>query len=450
MNRWLLVVAASLATFVTQLDATIVNVALPRIESSLGTSTSLVQWVVLGYLAPIIGLGLCAGRWVDVVDPRRALRLACAGFALATVGCGLAPGIGWLVAARVAQGTFAVVLLAIAPVLATVSVQPSARGRAFGVLMLFGTTGGMTGPVVGGWIVESFGWPWIFCLSVPFVLAVAALAARELPLGDRLVLPRRRWLVEAATFGSGTVAVLFGLSLAGSAGPMWTLVALLAVPLLAVWFRGPDAGPVRALLRTAGVLGPHVALALTYAGLFVLTFVLPFFLQDGLGTAPSTAGLVLLAFPVSALVTSYGAGLVADRVGHRRVAVAGAGVIVVGLVLLLLADGGPGDLVWRLAFVGAGFGLFNGQLQVFLMGNAPRERLGLTAATSNLVRQLGVAFGSATGAALWAASGSGALRRGVGLGVVLLVLVCVTLLRTGRPATKDMPAEVAGGAKESA
>lgn len=429
-SRWGLVVAAGLAVFVAQLDATIVNIALPSIEDDLGTTTSAVQWVVLGYLTPIIGLGLCAGRWVDAVDPRRALALTCTGFALSTAAAGLAPGIGWLVAARVVQGTFGAVLLALSSVLATVSVRPDARARAFGVIMLFGTTGGVTGPVVGGQIVESLGWPWIFYLSVPPLAVVALLAAGQLPLGDRLTWPRRRWLVEAATFGGGAVAVLFGLSFAVTENPVWLVVSLLAVPLIVTWYRGADAVPVRELLRTPGVLGPHVALAMVYVGIHVLILVLPFFLQHGLGTTPGTAGLVLLAYPVSALATSYVAGMVADRIGTRPVAVAGAAVITAGFVLLLLADGGPPDLFWRLAVVGAGFGMFNGQLQVFLMGNVPRERLGLTAATSSLVRQLGNAFGSAAGAALWAVAASSALRWGAALAAVSMTLAGIIVART--------------------
>ncbi|CAM3542064.1 MFS transporter [Kibdelosporangium persicum] len=429
-SRWGLVVAAGLAVFVVQLDATIVNIALPSIEDDLRTSTSFVQWVVLGYLTPIIGLGLCAGRWVDAVDSRRALTLTCAGFALSTAAAGLAPGIGWLVAARLVQGTFGAILMALSSVLATVSVRPDARARAYGLIMLFGTTGGVTGPVVGGQIVESLGWPWIFYLSIPPVAAVALLAAGQLPLGDRLTWPQRRWLVEAATFGGGAVAVLFALSLAVTESPVWIVVALLAVPLVVAWYRSRDAVPVRELLGTRGVLGPHAALVLVYVGLHVLIFVLPFFLQHGLGTTPGTAGLVLLAYPVAALATSYGAGMVADRVGTRPVAVAGAAVITVGFVLLLLAGGGPVDLFWRLAVVGAGFGLFNGQLQVFLMGNVPRSQLGLTAATSNLVRQMGNAFGTATGAALWALSGSSALRWGAALAAVSMVIAGVTVARS--------------------
>lgn len=417
-DRWGLVVAAGLAIFVAQLDATIVNVALPTVGVEFGAGATVVQWVVLGYLTPIIGLALCAGRWVDVSDPRRVLRVACAGFAVASVACGLAPGIGWLVAARVVQGVFAAVLLSVSPVLATVAVAPSRRARAFGVTMLFGTAGGMAGPVVGGWLVETAGWPWIFYLTALPLGLVVLLARSALPLGDRLTWPSRRWLVEAATFGTGAVSVLLGLLLSP-----WFLVG---AGLLVVWWRGVDAVPVRSLLRLPGVLGPHLALVCVYSGLFLLTFVLPFFVGDA-----STAGLVLLAFPVSALVTSYGAGLVADRVGTRPVAAWGSALIAVGLVLLVFASGEPWDIAWRLAFVGAGFGLFNGQLQVFLMGNAPREQLGLTAATSNLVRQVGIAAGSATGAALWTMAASSALRTGASVALGLVVLCGLAVLRSG-------------------
>jgi MFS family permease len=411
-DRWGLVVASSLAIFVAQLDTTVVNVALPTIAAEL--DTDLVRWVVLGYLAPIIGLALCAGRWVDVSDPRRALRLACMGFAVASVACGLAQNIAWLVAARVAQGVFAAVLLALSPVLTTVAVGPESRARAFGVAMLFGTAGGMTGPVLGGWLVESVGWPWIFYLTVPVLGLVVALSARALPVGPRLTWPARPWLVEALTFGGGAVAVLLGLALHP--------VFLVGAPLLVVWWRGGDA--VRSLVRARGVFGPHVALATVYTGLFAVTFMLPFVLRE----STSTAGLVLLAFPVSALVTSYGAGLVADRLGTRPVALCGVGVIVAGLTLLMFAGEQPWDLAWRLAFVGAGFGLFNGQLQVFLMGNVPRTRLGLTAATSNLARQVGIAAGSATGAVLV----GGALRTGVAVALGLAVVCGFAVARSAK------------------
>jgi MFS family permease len=139
-NRWWLVAAAGLVVFMAVLDMTAVNVALPTIERELGTRTSVTQWVVLGYLLPLIALTLPAGRWLDGVGKRAALLFSVAGFAASSVAVGLAVDIGWLIGARIVQGAFGAILLALAAVLATIAVHPQARGRALGVVTTVGTT----------------------------------------------------------------------------------------------------------------------------------------------------------------------------------------------------------------------------------------------------------------------------------------------------------------------
>src|SRR5687767_12863876 len=115
-NRWSLVVAAGLVVFMAQLDATIVLVALPSIQSDLGVSAAATQWVVLAYVVPLIALTLLSGRWIDVVGHRRALGIGTAGFALASALAGLAPRPDLLIGARIGQGAMAALLLALAPV----------------------------------------------------------------------------------------------------------------------------------------------------------------------------------------------------------------------------------------------------------------------------------------------------------------------------------------------
>lgn len=457
-NRWWLVTAAGLAVFIAQLDASVVGVAAPTIRSDYGTTTEIVQWVALAYAVPLIGLSLCAGRWVDRADPRRALTLACVGFAVSSVACGLAPGIGWLIAARVVQGCFAVIMMSLTPVLATVAVPPAARGRAFGLVMLFGTLGGLAGPVVGGQIVESADWPWIFYLSVPAAAAVIVLAARELPRGERLPWPERRWLVEALTLGGAAVAVLLGLTFAVDAGSAWGLVALAAVPLGVAWSRQDEATAVRRLVASPGVAGPHLALSLAYLGVFLIMFMVPFFLQDTLGIAPGTSGLALMALAVATAGAGVLGGRAADKLGARPVALGGAVLMTAGVALLLMVDGSwnTWDIAWRLAVIGAGFGLFNGQNQVLAMGNTPPDRLGMTAGTTNLVRQLGIAFGSAVGALVWATADSGltAFRTGVAAGTLLVATVIATVALGVRAPAAPEPAgespEPATGSPDSA
>jgi MFS family permease len=118
-NRWWLVAGMGLAVFMAMLDLSVVNVALPAIEQDFGTWASITEWIVLGYLLPLIALTLPSGRWLDRAGKRAALAFSVSGFAAASVAAGLAPGIGWLIGARVAQGTFGAVLFALVPALAT-------------------------------------------------------------------------------------------------------------------------------------------------------------------------------------------------------------------------------------------------------------------------------------------------------------------------------------------
>ncbi|MFD7510594.1 MFS transporter [Streptomyces sp. NPDC059853] len=439
-DRWGVVIAAGLAVFLAQLDASVVTVALPVIGEDLSARTAVVQWVTLGYVAPLIALSLCAGRWADTADPRRALTFATVHFAAWSIACGLAPGAGWLIAARVLQGCAAVVMMSLTPVLVTTAVRPGARARAFGLVMLSGTLGAMAGPLTGGRLVDAFGWPWIFYLNLPVVAVVLVLTMCQLPLGERLPAPRRAWLTEAATLGAGALALLLGLTLAVDTAAPWAALGLLAVPLGAGWARRPEGRPVRELLARPGVAGPHTVLLLGYLALFTVMFTVPFLLQDTLGATPSDTGRVMLAMAVATGVAGLLGGRAADRLRPRPVALAGALCITLALASLVLVrdSWGPADLGWRLALMGTGFGLLNGQLQVLAVNATPPGRLGTTAGTTNLARQLGLALGTACGAAWWAGAttGAGAVRSAALTSTALALVALTVLARTAAPAPR--------------
>ena len=247
-DRWWLVVAVGLAVFMAVLDMSVVNVALPVIESDFGTTTSVSEWVVLGYLLPLISLALPSGRWLDGVGWRAALSFSCGGFAVASVAVGLAPSIGLIIGARVVQGSFGAVLFALTPVLAATAVRPQARGRSLGVIGTLGPLGGIIGPAVGGLLVDRVGWPWIFYLNVPVSVAVIAIGVAQLPPGRGLRLPDRGWAADTALLASATAALMLSLSLSASDGPGWLALALAAVPPIAVWLRMSSSRAVRDLL----------------------------------------------------------------------------------------------------------------------------------------------------------------------------------------------------------
>lgn len=422
-NRWALVAGAGIAVFMAQLDATVVQVALPTIEADFGTATSLSQWVVLAYVLPLIALSLPSGRWLDGVGARAALTFAVTGFAVSSIAVGLAPGMGWLIAARVVQGGFGAVLFALVPVLATTAVRPEARGRAMGVVMTLGPLGGVSGPLLGGLLVDTLGWPAIFYLNVPVGLLVIGIGLGQLPADRGLSLPDRSWAMETGLIGAAAIAVMLGLSLAAEGGPAWLLLLIAAVPFVAMWRRSASSEPVRELFGARGMPGPHLALMLEMTAVMAVLFLVPFFLHQVAGATTAQIGVTMLAFPVMVMAFGFVSGVLADRFGATRVVVTGSVIIAIGLLLLapLSSTWSAGDLAWRLAVAGAGAGLFAGPNQTLAMARSPRHLLGTTGASTSLARQLGIAFGPALTTTVWSLAGDGVdgMRAAVLLAVVL-------------------------------
>jgi MFS family permease len=375
MNRWWLVTAAGLGVLVAQLDATAVNVALPVIEREMRAGPGLTTWVVLGYVLPLIALSLPAGRWLDQVGRRPALVLSVAGFAVTSTAVGLAPTIGWLIAARIAQGTFGAVLFTLLPVLTATAVRPEFRGRAMSLVMTLGPLGAVLGPPLGGLLVDTLGWPWIFYLNLPVSALIIGIAYAQLPPG-RLVAPDRGWLTETAA-------------------------------------------SVRELFRTPGVVSAHAALLLEIAAIVIVQFIAPFFLQ-GAGVSAGTTGLAVFAFPAAILLVGPVAGALADRFGARTVLVSGVVVLTVDLALTVFVTPSAIDVAWRLAIVGVGAGLFGGPVMTLAMDAAPAHLLGLSGASMSTFRQIGLALGPTVATAAWASTGYSVTGMRIAFGCAVL------------------------------
>jgi MFS family permease len=447
-NQWWLVVAAGLAVFMASVDLSIVTVALPVIERDLGLSTSAAEWVVLAYLLPLAGLALPSARWLDTVGRRPALSFSLTGFALASLAAGLAPDLGWLIGARLAQGSFGALLFALVPALATTAVRPEARGRAMGLITTLGPLGLISGPVLGGLLVDGPGWPWIFFVNLPVSLAVLLVGLRLLPTDLPLRVPDLTWFAEAGLLSVAVAALLLALTLTAEHGPVWLLLAAVAVPVLGGWLGLPVSRPVRRLLRTPGVGAPHLALAGAATAIGVVFFIAPFFLQRALGESAATAGVTLLAFPAGMALTGPIGGFLGDGWGWRRTALLGAALFTIGLLLLAPMDASweLGDVAWRLFLAGCGNGLFNAPNMAIAMSQAPPPLLATTGATTSLARQLGFAFGPALATVTW---GLSSYRPESMTAPVLLATACsavsvASLLRLGPttlPSSHTSPSE---------
>ncbi|WP_246101136.1 MFS transporter [Streptomyces cyaneus] len=429
-DRWVLVAVAGALSFVAMLDMNIVNVALADIAEGLHVSAATAQWAVLGYQLPVVALLLPIGRWLDGAGTRYALLAATAGFALCSALVALSPWAAWLIAARVGQGACAAVLFVLMPVLAIRAVRPEARGRAMSVPATLGPLGAVTGPAVGGLLLDQLGWRWVFLVKIPFCLAALAVAWKAMPRDGALRVPDRRSLADALSVAGGLAVLLLALTL-GSEQPPWFLLAAAAVPPLWWWLRGPGGRPVAGVLRAAGLFRAHGAVLASAAGFAAMHYVVALHLQQDEGVSATATGLTVLAFPLGMGLAGPLGGRLADRYGFRRVAVTGAALTAAGLLLLVpLGDGwSPSDVAWRLALAGIGMGLNGGPTQALVMGAAPPERTATVGSTVQVARSLGFTLGPALATAAWALAGSGhGARAGLALAAAAAACPAVPLL----------------------
>ncbi|MDF3150140.1 MFS transporter, partial [Streptomyces sp. T21Q-yed] len=214
-----------------------------------------------------------------------------------------------------------------------------------------GPLGAVTGPAVGGLLLDQLGWRWVFLVKIPFCLLVLAVAWKAMPRDGGLRGPDRRSLADALSVAGGLAVLLLALTL-GSGEPPWFLLAAAAVPPLWWWLRGPGGRPVTAVLRAAGLFRAHGAVLALAAGFAAMYYVVALHLQQDEGVSATATGLTVLAFPLGMGLAGPLGGRLADLphsrlrssggtpIGCRRVAVTGAVLTAAGLLLLIpLGDG---------------------------------------------------------------------------------------------------------------
>jgi MFS family permease len=304
----------------------------------------------------------------------------------------------------------------------------------------------ISGPGLGGVIIDAAGWPWVFFVNVPVSVVVMTVGLRMLPRNLPLRLPDRPWFTEALLLSAAVAAVLLALSFTASKGPGWMILALVAVPSLVVWLRMPTSGAVCALFRTPGEVRPHVALAFAATAIGTVFFIIPYFTRHQLGESMSAAGATILVFPAGMALMGPVGGFLGDWWGPRKTAVLGAGLFTVGLALLLPTDPswGLADLAWRLFVAGCGNGLFNAPNMAIAMGHAPPRLLATTGSSTSLARTIGFALGPALATLVWSISSYQieGMRAAMTLATLLSGLSVVVL---GRMQAPDDHATVAQG-----
>jgi EmrB/QacA subfamily drug resistance transporter len=404
-RRWPALALLCVAQFVVVLDVTIVAIALPEIQDSLGFSGPDLQWVVSAYTLVFGGFLMLAGRAADLYGRRLLFMVGLFLFSGASLACGLAATPLALVASRVAQGLGAAIVSPSAlSMLTTTFPESEGRNRALGVWTAAAAGGGAAGWLLGGVLVEGLGWEWVFFVNVPVGALGLALAPALLEESRDAAAPPRLDAAGAVSITAGLTLLVYGLTRAGEAGfvSTGTLGALflsLALVIAFVLIEKRVEHPLAPLgaLRSRRLVGANlVALALT-AATTPPVFLCTLYVQRVLGYSPAEAGLVFPPLNLAVVAGSLIGPRLTGRIGARATMVSGLLTIAVGALLLarIPPAGHLGHLLPSFVLMGAGLGWASVASTASGTSAADSEKQGLASGLLNAAAQVGTALGLA-------------------------------------------------------
>ena len=330
-HRRMVLAACVLASSMAFIDGSALTVALPKLRAFFGADLASVQWVVNGYVLALAALTLIGGALADHYGKARILGAGCLGFGLASAACVIAPSVEWLIGFRVMQGVAAAIVTPSSLALIGAIYPKEERNRAIGVWAAASALTTAGGPVLGGWLTESFGWQWVFAINPPIALAAFALLLGYAPADQHE--PRQFDVVGAAILAAALGALAWALSQIGPgnagavSGAMIAVIAMLGLAGLAgyaIWERtsGHPMTPPR-LMGNRAFVGLNAATLFIYSGLAVMFFLVPFDLVDRRHLTPIDAGLVFLPFTLGVGLLSQPFGILADKIGARTMLIVG-------------------------------------------------------------------------------------------------------------------------------
>ena len=406
VNPWLVLVLVCMAQFMVILDATIVNVALPSIQTDLEMSNADLQWIVNAYTLVFGGFLLLGGRAGDLIGRKRIFLAGVVVFSVASLLNGLAPSSEFLIVARGLQGLGgALIAPAALSIITTTFEEGPARTKAMSVWAAIAVGGAAVGLLLGGILVDAFSWPWIFFVNVPVGIAVFLAAFRFVPESKDERSHKAFDIPGAITVTAGLLTLVYAIVRTEREGWVsWhtAIVGGIALLLLAVFlvieWRSIEPLVRLSIFRVATVRAANVAMFFVASGLFAMFYFTTLYLQRVLDYSPLEAGLAFLPFTLGIII---GAGLsqaLVSRIGARDLPLIGMTLAIAGMIMFLrLEPGGDylADVLPGFALASIGMGLTFVPITLVATSGIPPADAGLASGLFNTSQQIGGSLGLA-------------------------------------------------------
>ncbi|MEC0368991.1 MFS transporter [Paenibacillus chibensis] len=400
-KRWLILVVLNLFTFMSTLDGSIVNIALPVLSKQLGLPIAQIEWVTTGYLMAICTVILFFGKLGDMVGKIRVFRLGTYIFIVGSLLCGFSSSLPFLIVSRVIQALGASMTMANSQGIITDIFPAKERGKALGLIGTFVSLGSIAGPSVGGIIISSLGWEYIFWVNVPIGLIAVFIGWKVLP-ADLVKVKARVDAPGSLLFAVFIVALFSGLLLGQQAGygNLWIILSLVLAAAAFILFLRVETKRKQPLLELSLFKNPLFSISilcgfLVFSANFCFNIIAPFYAQNMLNLSPFSAGFLLMLFPICMVVVAPISGALSDKLGSEPLTFAGLLVMVIAQFgLAALHDGSSLWVVgtW-IAMLGIGSGLFQSPNNSLVMSQVPRTQLGSAGSVNSLVRNVGMVVG---------------------------------------------------------
>jgi EmrB/QacA subfamily drug resistance transporter len=408
-NYWIIVLTVAVGTFMAALDSSIVNVAIPVIQEYFHVSLSMVEWVITAYLLVVSSLLLSFGRLSDLYGQKKLYLVGMVIFTISSMLCGLAASITQLISFRILQALGAGMMFSAGPAIITNSVPPEKRGQALSFTAVAVSIALVTGPVLGGFLVTVFHWSSIFFINIPIGLAAIYFVIRNIPNDQKSrSIPFDK--IGSLLISAALILIIFPLETSGDSSlkPVFLFSMLGAGLITAVIFvlvELKSEHPILdiALFKNRVFAASNVAAAFSFLAQFIMTFLVPFYLQKLRLFTPATAGLLYIPLPLASLVVAPISGMLSDRYDSRYLSTAGMAVMACGLFMLsfLNEHTATAYIIVSMAITGMGSGLFQTPNNSAVLGNVPPQNRGTASGMLATMRNIGMAFGVAISGSLF-------------------------------------------------